>query len=80
MKGCSWWNEYVRYGERDQLALAYVLMRLGLTREGGETAPTVRLLPRTMHYLQKPSRREAHLVTKLGHRDGSRKIPSGVHL
>ena len=26
---CSWWNEYVRYGERDQLALAYVLLRRG---------------------------------------------------
>ena len=74
---CNWWNEYVRYGERDQLALAYVLLRMGLTREGGKSAPAVRLLPRSMHYLQKPSLRELHMVTKLGHRDGSRRVPAG---
>ena len=77
---CSWWNEYVRYGERDQLALAYVLLRLGLTREGGTTAPAIRLLPRSMHYLQKPLQRELHIVKKLGHRDGSRKVPAGVRV
>jgi hypothetical protein len=77
---CSWWNEYVRYGERDQLALAYVLLRLGLTREDGTTAPAIRLLPRSMHYLQKPSQRELHIVKKLGHRDGSRKVPGGVRV
>ena len=75
---CNWWNEYVRYGERDQLALSYVLLRMGLTHEGGATAPAVRLLPRSMHYLQKPSARELHIVTKLGHRDGSRKVPPGI--
>jgi len=75
---CNWWNEYVRYGERDQLSLSYVLLRMGLTQEGGATAPAVRLLPRSMHYLQKPSARELHIVTKLGHRDGSRKVPPGI--
>ena len=64
----------------DQLALAYVLLRLGLTREGGTTAPAIRLLPRSMHYLQKPSQRELHIVKKLGHRDGSRKVPAGVRV
>ena len=77
---CSWWNEYVRYGERDQLALAYVLLRLGLTREDGTTAPAIRLLPRSMHYLQKPSLRELYIVKKLGHRAGSRKVPAGVRV
>ena len=47
---CNWWNEYVRYGERDQLALSYVLLRMGLTHEGGATtrgatAPTLDALP-----------------------------------
>ena len=68
----------MRYGERDQLSLSYVLLRMGLTQEGGATAPAVRLLPRSMHYLQKPSARELHIVTKLGHRDGSRKVPPGI--
>ena len=49
-------------------------------REGGTTAPAIRLLPRSMHYLQKPSQRELHIVKKLGHRDGSRKVPAGVRV
>ena len=54
-------SDVARAGERDQLALAYVLLRMGLTREGGKSAPAVRLLPRSMHYLQKPSLRELHM-------------------
>ena len=28
---CAWFNEWYRFGERDQLALSYILLRMGLT-------------------------------------------------
>jgi len=72
---CGWFNEYARYGERDQMAISYVLHRMGLTRRGANASRAVRLIERKYHYLTKPSLRPLTLVTKVGHRQGSRKIP-----
>mmetsp|Transcript_33615 Transcript_33615/g.66931 ORF Transcript_33615/g.66931 Transcript_33615/m.66931 type:complete len:115 (-) Transcript_33615:229-573(-) len=71
---CAWFNEYLRYGERDQMAMAYVLHRLGLTANGTSASPSVRFIDRSYHYLTKLSTRRLTLVTKLGHRKGSRKL------
>ena len=70
---CNWFNEYITFSERDQIAIAYVLLRMGLTAENGKTAPELNLLPRSMHYLQSAAARELELVKKVGHRSGSRK-------
>tara|TARA_B110001452_G_scaffold82759_2_gene67675 strand:+ start:2052 stop:3200 length:1149 start_codon:yes stop_codon:yes gene_type:complete len=40
---CSWFNEYVRYSERDQLSFAYVYASLG-------GAARVHLIPRKLHW------------------------------
>ena len=32
---CNWFNEYVRFGERDQISMSYVMLRMGLTDERG---------------------------------------------
>ena len=71
---CNWFNEYVRYGERDQISLAYVLLRMGLAAGGANASAALRLIPRTMHYLTKPSARALQIVQKVGHRSGTRKI------
>ena len=73
---CAWFNEYARYGERDQISISYVLHRMGLTANGTNGSTAVRLLERKYHYLTKPSLRPLTLVTKLGHRSGSRKLPA----
>ena len=70
---CNWFNEYITFSERDQIAVAYVLLRMGLTAEGGKTAKEVNLLGRSLHYLQSPAAKELELVKKVGHRSGSRK-------
>lgn len=75
---CNWFHEYMRYGERDQMAIAYVLHRMRLTANGTNASRAVRLIERTYHYLTKPSRRPMTLVTKLGHRSGSRRLPTGT--
>lgn len=72
---CNWFNEYGRYGERDQLSISYVLHRMGLTRDGANSSAALRLLERSYHYLTKPSLRPLTLVTKQGHRSSSRRIP-----
>jgi hypothetical protein len=59
----------------DQMAISYVLHRMGLTRRGANASRAVRLIERKYHYLTKPSLRPLTLVTKVGHRQGSRKIP-----
>jgi hypothetical protein len=43
---CAWFNEYVRYGERDQISIAYVLHRMGLTAAGTNVTAAVRLIER----------------------------------
>ena len=40
---CAWFNEYVRFSERDQLSFAYVAMSLG-------AAARVHLIPRRLHW------------------------------
>ena len=72
---CNWFNEYTRFSERDQLAIANVLLRMGLTDAHGSTTPLVRFLPRSVHYLQSASERTDVLVQKKGHRAGSRHAP-----
>ena len=72
---CAWFNEYLRFGERDQMAISYVMHRMGLTRHGSNASSAVRLIERSYHYLTKPSLRPLTLVKKLGHRSGSRKLP-----
>ena len=72
---CAWFNEYLRFGERDQMAISYVMHRVGLTRHGSNASSAVRLIERSYHYLTKPSLRPLTLVKKLGHRSGSRKLP-----
>ena len=72
---CNWFNEYARFSERDQIAISYVLLRMGLTGEGGQPAAPLALLPRSLHYLAPAAERERDLVKKLGHRAGSRKAP-----
>ena len=71
---CNWFNEYLRHGERDQMAISYVLHRMGLTAAGANASRTVRLIEHKYHYLTKPSLRPLTLVTKVGHRSGSRKV------
>ena len=65
---CNWFNEYLRHGERDQMAISYVLHRMGLTANGTNASRAVRLIGHEYHYLTKPSRRPLTLVQKLGHR------------
>ena len=72
---CNWFNEYLRHGERDQMAISYVLHRMGLTAHGANATCSVRLIEHRYHYLTKPSDRPLTLVTKLGHRTGSRRVP-----
>lgn len=72
---CNWFNEYLRHGERDQMAISYVLHRMGLTAHGANATRSVRLIEHRYHYLTKPSDRPLTLVTKLGHRSGSRRVP-----
>ena len=71
---CNWFNEYVRFGERDQIAMSYVLHRMGLTAGGTNASAAVRFIERDMHYLTKPTARKLTIVKKVGHRKGSRKI------
>ena len=71
---CAWFGEYLRHGERDQMAIAYVLHRLGLTINGTNATPALRLIDHAYHYLTKPSLRPLTLVVKVGHRSGSRKL------
>ena len=71
---CGWFNEYTRFGERDQMAISYVMHRMGLTRKGTNASKAVRLIERKYHYLTKPSLRPMTLVVKLGHRKGSRRL------
>ena len=71
---CNWFNEYTRHGERDQMAMAYVLHRMGLTANGTNASSAVRFIGKAYHYLTKPSLRPLTLVVKLGHRSGSRKL------
>ena len=71
---CNWFNEYVRFGERDQISMAYVLHRMGLTAKGANATPAVRFIDRSMHYLAKPSAQTLRIVRKVGHRSGSRKV------
>ena len=40
---CNWFNEYMRFGERDQLSFAYVL-------HAQRPRPRVNLLPRRLHW------------------------------
>ena len=72
---CGWFNEYLRYGERDQMAISYVMHRMGLTVNGSNASRAVRLIERSYHYLTRPSLRPLTLVLKLGHRSGSRRLP-----
>jgi hypothetical protein len=51
-----------------------VLHRMGLTANGTNASRAVRLIERSYHYLTKPSLRPLTLVSKLGHRSGSRKL------
>ena len=58
----------------------YVSMRarMGLTAAPSTNATAaLRLIPRSMHYLTKPSLQAMRIVKKLGHRSGSRKVPGG---
>ena len=71
---CAWFNEYSRFGERDQMAISYVMHRMGLTRHGTNASHAVRLIERSYHYLTKPSKRPLTLVVKVGHRSGSRRL------
>ena len=71
---CGWLNEYVRFGERDQMAISYVMHAMGLTRRGLNASVALRLIDRKYHYLTKPSLRPLTLVTKVGHRTGSRRL------
>ena len=71
---CGWFNEYARFGERDQMAISYVMHRMGLTRKGANASRAVRLIERKYHYLTKPSLRPRTLVLKVGHRSGSRRL------
>ena len=71
---CSWFNEYLRHGERDQMAMTYVMHRMGLTANGSSASAAVRFIGHDYHYLTKPSARKLTLVTKVGHRSGSRKL------
>ena len=71
---CNWFNEYVRFGERDQIAMSYVLHRMGLTAGGTNASEAVRFIERDMHYLTKPTARKLTIVKKVGHRKGSRKV------
>ncbi len=50
---CAWFGEWDRFGERDQLALSYVLhaMRVRRTESGGDG---VYLWPRSEHWNAKP--------------------------
>ena len=48
---------------------------MGLTANGTNATPAVRLIEHKYHYLTKPSRRPFTIVTKLGHRSGSRRLP-----
>ena len=73
---CNWFNEYVRFGERDQIAMSYALHRMGLTAAGTNATPSIRFIGRDMHYLTKPSARRLSIVKKVGHRKGSRQIRS----
>ena len=43
-------------------------------RRKSAAPPAVRFIERSYHYLTKPSARRLTLVTKLGHRAGSRKL------
>ena len=65
---------HLGYGERDQISLAYVLLRMGLAAGGANASAALRLIPRTMHYLTKPSARALQIVQKVGHRSGTRRI------
>ena len=71
---CAWFNEYSRFGERDQMAISYVLHRIGLTRKGTNASRAFRPIERKYHYLTKPSLRPLTLVVKVGHRSGSRRL------
>lgn len=68
---------YVRHGERDQMAMDYLLHRMGLTMGGTNASNAIRLIGHTYHYLMEPSARPLTLVTKVGHRAGSRILTSG---
>jgi hypothetical protein len=57
------------------MAISYVLHRMGLTAHGANATRSVRLIEHRYHYLTKPSDRPLTLVTKLGHRSGSRRVP-----
>ena len=75
---CGWFNEYARFGERDQMAVAYVMHRMGLTHASRNASRAVRLIERKYHYLTKPSLRPLTLVQKVGHRTGSRKLKTSA--
>ena len=55
---CAWFNEWHRFGERDQLSLSYVLHAMDLTPDVGEDTPRlarkgVFLWPRNEHWQAK---------------------------
>ena len=45
-----------------------------LVAGGANASAALRLIPRTMHYLTKPSARALQIVQKVGHRSGTRRI------
>ena len=69
-------------GQKSQHAPAHVggapselLASLGLVDlPCANASAALRLIPRTMHYLTKPSARALQIVQKVGHRSGTRKI------
>ena len=46
---CNWFNEYMRFSERDQLCFPYVLMRMGLTHPDG-TSSAINYIDKKHHY------------------------------
>lgn len=52
--GCNWFNEYMRFGERDQLPFGYVAHRMGLVGDGGKPinrSAGLAVIPRHRHWL-----------------------------